>query len=38
MGHWTKSEMAVGLLLVLVALTVAMNLPELRRYLQIRSM
>jgi hypothetical protein len=30
--------MAVGLLLVLVALTVAMNLPELRRYLQIRSM
>jgi hypothetical protein len=37
-GQWTKSETAVGLLLVLVAIAVAMNLPELRRYVQIRSM
>jgi hypothetical protein len=36
--QWTKGEMAVGLVLVAVAITVAMNLPELRRYLQIRSM
>jgi hypothetical protein len=37
-GPWTKSETAVGLLLVLVTITIAMNLPELRRYVQIRSM
>ena len=37
-GHWSKGETAVGLLLVVVAVTIAMNLPELRRYLQIRSM
>ena len=37
-GHWSKGEAAVGLLLVVVALTIAMNLPELRRYIQIRSM
>ena len=38
MGHWGKSETAFGLLLVVVAITIAMNLPELRRYVQIRSM
>jgi hypothetical protein len=37
-GQWNKGETAVGLLLVLVAIMIAMNLPELRRYLQIRSM
>jgi hypothetical protein len=37
-GPWTKGETAVGLLLVAVAITIAMNLPELRRYVQIRSM
>ena len=37
-GQWTKGEMAAGLMLALVAVTIAINLPELRRYLQIRSM
>lgn len=37
-GHWTKGETAIGLLLALVAVAVAMNMAELRRYLQIRGM
>jgi hypothetical protein len=37
-GQWTKGESAVGLLLILAAIAIAMSLPELRRYLQIRSM
>ena len=38
MGHWSKGETAIGLLLVVVALALALNLPELRRYIQIRNM